>query len=131
MFRPVHFELQVDDTARAMRFYSTLFGWKFQKWGEVEYWAIKTGEGVGIDGGLMPRKGDRPVPGAGLNAFPCTIEVPSVDEMLQRIPAAGGIIVVPKMAIPGIGWLAYAHDTEGNILGIMNNDPTAKMPTHA
>ena len=27
--------------------------------------------------------------------------------------------------IPGVGWLAYAKDTEGNIFGMMQNDPSA------
>jgi predicted enzyme related to lactoylglutathione lyase len=26
----------------------------------------------------------------------------------------------------GVGWLAYVTDTEGNILGLMQSDPTAK-----
>jgi hypothetical protein len=29
------------------------------------------------------------------------------------------------MAITGVGWLAYAKDTEGNIFGMMQNDPAA------
>jgi predicted enzyme related to lactoylglutathione lyase len=37
-----------------------------------------------------------------------------------------GSISGPKMPISGIGWLAYCKDTEGNILGLMQNDPTAK-----
>jgi predicted enzyme related to lactoylglutathione lyase len=40
--------------------------------------------------------------------------------------ANGGTIVVPKMPIPGVGWLAYARDTEGSIFGIHQADPTAK-----
>ena len=30
------------------------------------------------------------------------------------------------MPIPGIGWLAYIKDTEGNIVGIMQKDVAAK-----
>jgi predicted enzyme related to lactoylglutathione lyase len=30
------------------------------------------------------------------------------------------------MPIPGVGWLAYVKDLDGNILGIMQNDPAAK-----
>ena len=29
------------------------------------------------------------------------------------------------MAVPGVGWLAYAKDTEGNIFGLMQADPSA------
>lgn len=43
-----------------------------------------------------------------------------------KIEAHGGTIVVPKMPIPGVGWLAYAKDTEGSIFGIHQADPTAQ-----
>jgi hypothetical protein len=33
---------------------------------------------------------------------------------------------MPKMTIPGVGYLAYCHDTEGNMFGIMQADPAAK-----
>jgi predicted enzyme related to lactoylglutathione lyase len=29
------------------------------------------------------------------------------------------------MPIPGVGWLAYCKDTEGNVFGIMQDDPQA------
>jgi predicted enzyme related to lactoylglutathione lyase len=127
MFRPVHFEIHADDPARASRFYSKLFGWTFEKWGPVDYWAIKTGtSSPGIDGGLVPRRGPRPESGAAVSAFPCTIEVPDIDGISATIRASGGKEALPKMPIPTIGWLAYFIDTEGNIFGVMQNDPNAK-----
>ena len=58
MPRPIHFEIPAEDPARAITFYETVFGWKFQKWegGAAPYWLISTGEGPGIDGaiGFMP-----------------------------------------------------------------------------
>lgn len=32
---------------------------------------------------------------------------------------------MPKTAIPGIGYHAYCQDTEGNVFGIMEEDPSA------
>ena len=32
---------------------------------------------------------------------------------------------LPKMAIPGVGWLVYVKDCEGDILGMMQNDRLA------
>jgi predicted enzyme related to lactoylglutathione lyase len=55
-----------------------------------------------------------------------TAEVASVDEVLRRITAAGGSIVVPKQAIPGIGWQAHFRDPEGNVIGILEYDQNAK-----
>lgn len=38
---------------------------------------------------------------------------------------AGGLIIVPKMPVPGVGWLLYFRDPDGNIHGAMQNDPAA------
>ncbi len=120
MNRIVHFELPVSDPETSIKFYSDLFGWKFQKWeGPVEYWLVTTGEGdTGINGGLMRRMDpSQPITN--------TIDVESVDATCAAIEAAGGQIVVPKMPIPGVGWLAYFKDPDGLITGIMQNDPSA------
>jgi predicted enzyme related to lactoylglutathione lyase len=55
-----------------------------------------------------------------------TISIANVDESLQTIEKGGGLCVVPKMAVPGVGWLAYCKDTEGHIFGIMQMDANAK-----
>ena len=130
--RPVHFEIHAADTARARRFYEMLFGWKFEQWpgGAREYWIINTGpmdQPGGISGGLLKRIGGEPVEGQPVNAFVCTVgSVDDVDSTVHKAVSLGGAVAVPKMPIPGIGWLAYVKDTEGNILGIMQNDPAAK-----
>jgi predicted enzyme related to lactoylglutathione lyase len=55
-----------------------------------------------------------------------SVSVPSIDEALKRIVDVGGKIVVPKGAVPGMGYVAYASDTEGDIFGLFKNDPKAK-----
>jgi predicted enzyme related to lactoylglutathione lyase len=92
----------------------------------VDYWLIKTGDDKqpGIDCGLTKRTAK--VNGDSVISFPCTIDVPSVDTYLEKIVEHGGDITMPKSPIPGIGWMAYCHDTEKNIFGIMENDPNAK-----
>ena len=40
--------------------------------------------------------------------------------------AAGGQIVVPKMAIPGVGWVAYGMDPHGVLFGIYRQDESAR-----
>ena len=57
-----------------------------------------------------------------------TISVPSVDEAVQKVVVAGGQIALPKMAVPGVGYIAYGIDTEGNVFGMMQEDPTAQDP---
>jgi hypothetical protein len=129
MPRPTHFEIQAGDPARAIKFYEAVFGWTFSKWeGPMPYWLVITGpDGTpGINGGLHPRMGPAPADGQAVVAFVCTVEVDNVDAYIAKTTAAGGKICVPKMPIPGIGWLAYGNDTEGNIYGMMQPDPAAK-----
>jgi predicted enzyme related to lactoylglutathione lyase len=128
MPRPIHFEIQAENTERAIGFYRALMGWEFNQWGKEAYWLIKTGEKgtMGIDGGLLPRRGPSPADMQPMNAFVCTSDVADVDAMTKRVTELGGTIVVPKMAVPTVGWLVYAKDTEGNIFGMMQMDANAK-----
>ena len=128
MPRPIHFEIQAENTTRAIRFYGDLFGWEFSQWGNEPYWLVKTGEKEtpGIDGGLMPRQGPAPAEGQVVNSFVCIVDVADADAMAKRVPEAGGKVVVPKMPIPTVGWLAYAKDTEGNLFGFIQMDANAK-----
>ena len=129
MPRPIHFEIHAADPQRAIRYYSGLFTWTFSKWDSPQdYWLIKTGEpGTrGIDGGLLPRRGPAPAARQAVNAFVCTVDVADLDAAVKRIAELGGSIVLPRMAIPTVGWLAYGNDTEGNIFGIMQADAAAK-----
>lgn len=127
MPRPVHFEIHAQDPERAIRFYTDLFGWQFQRWGMNDYWIIVTGPDgqPGINGGLVLRRGDPPGEMQAVNAFVCTVEVPQLDETLGRMGPLGGRMALPKMPVPGVGWLAYIKDTEGNILGLMQPDKEA------
>ncbi len=128
MARVCHFEIHADDPARAMAFYESALGWSFQKWdGPMPYWMIITGPDSepGINGGLLERPGDSPVLGQSVNSFVCTVTVASVDETFAAALKAGGTVAMPKFPVPGVGWLAYVHDTEGNIFGLMQSDPTA------
>jgi uncharacterized protein len=92
------------------------------------YWLVKTGEPAepGIDGGLLQRRGGAPGEAQPINAFPCTVGVQSVDETLARLLTLGGVVAVPRMALLGVGWLAYGKDTEGNILGLHQVDANAR-----
>jgi len=122
MPRVVHFEIDAKKPDRAIKFYEKVFSWKIKKWeGPVEYYLITTGKESepGIDGGLSRRT--KPEPST-VN----TIDVPSVDEFIKKVEASGGTIIRPKMAVPGVGYMAYFKDPEGNIFGMMENDASAK-----
>jgi predicted enzyme related to lactoylglutathione lyase len=126
MSRVIHFEIHADDPRRAANFYQEVFGWQIQKWdGPADYWLVTTGKPPepGIDGAILQRRG--PINGDAVIAYVCTIDVASVDDTIAKITSLGGTIALPKMPVPGIGWLAYAKDTEGNIFGVMQSDHNA------
>lgn len=122
MTRPIHFEIVSDDAERTKKFYEDVFDWKIEKWkGPIDYWLITTGseDETGIDGafGMRQNSDDSTVN---------TIDVPDLDVFIDKVTENGGTIVRPKTAVPGVGWMAYFRDTEGNIWGLMQNDPNAK-----
>jgi len=124
MNRVTHFEIYTDDPQAVQPFYQDVFGWKFNKFegGPIEYWLVTTGDDKepGINGGMtQPREGQSP---GTLN----TVAVKSLDQTTRKIEQRGGKICVPKMAIPNVGWLAYAADPAGNVLGVIEPDTNAK-----
>jgi predicted enzyme related to lactoylglutathione lyase len=132
MGRTVHFEIQASDPQQLIDFYSAMFDWSFSKWEGGDYWLVGTGEvgQPGINGGLLPRRGPRPEEGASVNAFVCTVDVEDLDKSLQKLTEQKGIVAVPKMPVPGVGWLAYAKDPDGNIFGMMQMDTAASFESH-
>ena len=122
MPRVVHFEINADEPERAIRFYKNVFGWTVEKWnGPVDYWLLTTGDDKepGINGAITPRTD---TPEATVN----TVAVPSIDECVSKVRENGGTVIVPKMPVPGVGWLAYCKDTEGNTFGMMQADTHAR-----
>lgn len=121
MARVTHFEIPVDDPDRARRFYGDVFDWRIAEWGgPVDYWLCTTGPETeaGINGALTRRSSE--TPGLGL-----AIGVASLDDTLDRVPAAGGEVLQGRTPIPGVGWLAVFRDPEGNVLSMIENDPGA------
>jgi hypothetical protein len=131
MPRPVHFEIHTENPERAIAFYAGMFGWSFTKWdGPAPYWIVRTTDPgdpdePGIDGGMMHRMGNGPVDGAAVNAWVCTVGIGSVDESVASANRLGGSVALPKMPVPGVGWLSYIKDPDGNLLGLMQADERA------
>ncbi|HYE61024.1 MAG TPA: VOC family protein [Phycisphaerales bacterium] len=117
--RPCHFEIHSTDPEKSLAFFKDVFGWSVHKWESPtqEYWLLGTGDCCGpeagkqpgINGGLM-RSRD------GKDRTVNTIQVDDVHRVLKAVEAAGGKVVVPTMAIPGVGWLAYCKTPRGIFL---------------
>ena len=121
MNRISHFELPSNDPAKFKEFYSKVFGWKYQQWGTEEYFLTQTGskEEPGIEGAIMKKKHpEQPV------VVSMTVE--NLDKCTEDVNSNGGQVVVPKMSVPGMGYLAYFKDPDGNIVGMMQMDQNAK-----
>jgi predicted enzyme related to lactoylglutathione lyase len=115
MSRPMHFEIPVKDEARAMQFFTNVFGWTFNNYGMDNYQFADTGKGEGINGALMKREG----------TVANSIGVDSIDKTMEKVTANGGTLVVPKTEVPGMGSYCYFTDTEGNIHGLWEMAPKA------
>jgi uncharacterized protein len=63
-----------------------------------------------------------------LDAYESTIntfDVDNLEESARKIAEAGGEVLAPKIAIPGVGFIQYCQDTEGNTFGILQYDESA------
>ena len=120
-----YFEIQSSDPARDIKFYETVFGWKFikEEFVPIEYYRIETSS---INGGLLKRPAKVPPPESGTNAFVCSVQVENFDKTNQLILQNGGQVALPKFAIPGRCWQGYFVDLDINTFGIFEVDENAK-----
>ncbi|WP_276354212.1 VOC family protein [Cohnella caldifontis] len=124
MGKVLRFELQVPDPELAVDFYSRTFGWRFVKMpGPLDYWLIRTGETgeEGIDGGLIRSPDGEP-------RTTNSIEVEDLDDHLAKVAEHGGTVLVPKTAVPGMGYFAYCSDDQGLVFIVSESDPNAETP---
>lgn len=121
----IYFEIQANDMERAATFYRELFGWAFTRVEglPIAYWHI---DADGTNGGLLQRPATAPPQNCGTNAFCCSFEVADFDAMAAKALAKGGMVAMPKFAVPGKCWQGYFLDTEGNVFGLFEVDEDAR-----
>jgi predicted enzyme related to lactoylglutathione lyase len=110
------FELYVNDFEKSKKFYSELFGWKFNQslsMGE-SYWNISTGEGS-LSGGLMKKT----IPGHSGQAVVLYVETDDIDATLNKAISLGGKTETGKTLISdSAGYFALFTDIDGNVVGL-------------
>ncbi|SDT30496.1 VOC family protein [Microterricola viridarii] len=125
----VHFEIHASEPQRLIDFYSSLFGWTFTRFGEMEYWSISTGEGsigmdrspgLGINGGMTKRMGAGPEVGAPVNGCDFVVGVDDIDALFAKGIALGAIEALPLDDMPGIGRVGYLLDPDHNVFGMIS-----------
>lgn len=123
----VHFEIHASEPEKAIAFYSELLGWKFTRFGDMDYWSVETGEGAntqtapgfGINGGLTKRIGPAPAEGAPINGAGIVVAVRDVDALFAQGLELGGAEALAPDTMPGVGRLAYLRDPDGNVFGLI------------
>ena len=115
-----YFEIQSSDPSREIKFYETVFGWRFirQIFVPIEYYRIETNT---ISGGLLQRPANVPSLGHGTNAFVCSVQVASFDITSELILQNGGQVALTKFAIPGRCWQGYFLDQDNNTFEYKRN----------
>jgi len=112
----VWFEIPSADYKRAVAFYETIFGQELNK---MEFMGTPTAvfayEKPAVSGSIVQEKDVRP----GLGGAVVYLNADGIfDEVLARVPKAGGKVVSVTDLPPGMGRSARIIDTEGNQVGL-------------
>ena len=85
----------------------------------MKYWLIKTSTKTQLPSGGMYKKSAN-------DTGPRTyVTVKNIDASTKKLQKNGGKVLVPKQAVPGMGWSVVAVDIEGNPLGLFQIDRNA------
>jgi predicted enzyme related to lactoylglutathione lyase len=123
MDKVVHFEVPFDDGPRATAFYREAFGWQLNSMPEMQYTMVTTtgtdeqgrlAEAGGINGGMLAKQGP-------ITAPVITIGVDDLDDAVARVEKLGGKVAIGRQTVGDMGFSAYFHDTEGNLIGLWQN----------
>lgn len=117
----VHWEFWSQNPDTVSDFYKDVFDWPIKSIPGMDYHLMEPGAAGGIGGGIMkPKEGEWP---AKLTLY---IDVDEIEPYCDKVVAAGGTIIVPKMEVPGVGWLALFEDPDGRVIGLWRQHPESK-----
>lgn len=114
------FEISVTDMERATAFYSTILDVKMEKMDMPGFEMTMFPSQAPHSGGALV-KSDMHKPSMTGSVIYLNGN-PDLQLVLDRIPAAGGKVLMPKTQIsPEIGYMAFFADTEGNAVALHSN----------
>jgi predicted enzyme related to lactoylglutathione lyase len=113
----VHVEFPSKDANRAQRFWSGLFGWKFEDSGmtEMDYRMARTSEQAGA--AVFPSEKASGYP----NYYFASDDI---DASIAKVRELGGE-AEEKQPIPKVGWSTHCKDSEGNVFHLFQADTAA------
>lgn len=111
---PCWVDLQVDDTATARDFYSSLFGWDIQG-GPEEFggylMAMKNGRAAA---GIGPKPDGADMP----SVWTTYLAAESADAVAEKVQGAGGQTMMPPFDVGDVGRMFIATDPAGAAFGV-------------
>ncbi len=113
----VYFEIPVNDMARAMAFYSAVFGFDFEMDtidGNMMAYFPSAGGETGVSGALAKGETYKPTLHGTLVYFAVT----DIDRALSVAENSGGSVLFPKTSNDGSYFIAEIEDSEGNRIGL-------------
>ena len=115
-----HVEIPTTNLKRAQKFFGTVFGWQFREYPKEKYVIFDTGTQPG--GGFMlvkkmPKKGQ-------VNVY---INVEDIEAKLKEIKKARGKIVMKKMPVGDMGFMAQFQTPDGCAMCLWEPAPQAMM----
>ncbi|GAA1933489.1 VOC family protein [Microbacterium aoyamense] len=109
MAKMEHFEIPVDDIARAQAFYASVLGYSYEPWGDDQGMLMQP-EGEGVNGDLHIRS---------VTPHPTVVfTVDRIEDVLALAVANGGELIGAIEPMGESARYAYLKDSEGNIIGV-------------
>jgi predicted enzyme related to lactoylglutathione lyase len=112
-----HIAINADDDGATRLFWSDVFDWQFTDWGPPGFPRAPLPPGREVVAAVQGRR--ELVAGVRTSGPEVTLGVEDLDEVLRRVLAHHGEVVMARTTIPGVGDLAFVADPSGNVVGVM------------
>jgi len=116
----VHIEIAAKDPEAVGKFYSSIFGWKFEYDKEMDYGMFEPAD---APGGGFPKIDSQMY---NVGTVLVYISTENIEQKLSEINMSGGKVILPRTEIPQMGWFALFNDPTRNLIGLFSDKPAGK-----